>query len=261
MDLDAYFERVGLGVTPAASLEGLEQVQSAQLRSMPFESFDLHLDRDIPLAIPALFDKLVVRRRGGYCFELNGLLAQVLQRLGLRLQPHLARVIFGREVPGPLTHQVLLVHVDGAEWLVDAGFGGPGLRAPMRMQAGHETSQDRERFRLREDPALGLVLEKLVADRWMGMYAIEARPAWPQDIEMANFYMSRHPASYFRLNRVAVLQTANGRVTLLNRTLCIEDASGSVESTVSDDAYLTTLRGHFGIALDVPHDALRAMRP
>lgn len=259
MDLDPYFERVGLGSTPAANLDGLEQIQRAQLRSMPFESFDLHLDRDIALGTPALFDKLVARRRGGYCFELNGLLAQVLTRLGFRVQPHLARVMFGREVPTPLTHQVVLVHADRADWLVDAGFGGPGLRAPLRMQAGHEASQDRERFRLRDDAVWGMVLEKHVEDRWTGMYAIEARPAWPQDIEMGNFYMSHHPASYFRLNRVAALQTASGRITLLNRTLRIEDAGGSIESTVSDDAYLTTLRSRFGIALDVPYDALRPL--
>jgi N-hydroxyarylamine O-acetyltransferase len=76
---------------------------------------------------------------------------------------------------------------------------------------------------------------------------------------MANFYMSRHPASYFRLNRVASLQTAQGRVTLLNRTLRVEEESGSVESTVTDDAYLSMLRSRFGIALDVPYEALRAL--
>jgi len=256
-NIDAYLERVALPDPGRPNADGLALLQAAQLRHIPFENFDIHLGRDISLAPAHLFEKLVRRRRGGYCFELNGLFTHVLQAFGYQCQAYVARVIFGRGSPGPRTHQVLLVRADQREWLVDVGFGGPGLRAPMPLEAGREDSQDGERFRLRRDEQLGYVLQKLIAEQWVDLYAFELAATLPHDFEMANFYMSRYPQSYFRLNRVAAVQRSWGRVTLLNFALSIEREGNSNTLELGPGAqYVSALAEHFGIELDARYEDL-----
>src|SRR5690349_4787637 len=140
-ELDAYLRRIGISGTVPANAAGLEMVQRAELTHIPFENFDILLGREIALDPARLFDKLVTARRGGYCFELNGLLAGALAAIGWRPSACLARVIFGRGTPGPRTHQVLIVHTSGRDWLVDVGFGGPGLRAPLPLEVDSEVLQ------------------------------------------------------------------------------------------------------------------------
>lgn len=262
IDLEAYLERVALASRVRPDAEGLALLQQAQLRHIPFENFDIHLGRDISLQPAELFDKLVRRRRGGYCFELNGLFARMLEAFGYRPQTYVARVIFGRGSPGPRTHQVLLVRADQRDWLVDVGFGGPGLRAPLPFEVGREDSQDAERFRLRRDEQLGYVLQKLIAEQWADLYAFELTTTLPHDFEMANFFMSRHAGSYFRRNRVAAVQRSWGRVTLLNLALSIErDGKSVTRELAGGGQYMSALAEHFGIELDERYEDLMPITP
>jgi N-hydroxyarylamine O-acetyltransferase len=262
IDLDAYLERVALTGPVRPDAEGLALLQRAQLRHIPFENFDIHLGRDISLLPAELFDKLVRRRRGGYCFELNGLFARMLEAFGYRPQAYVARVIFGRGSPGPRTHQVLLVRADQRDWLVDVGFGGPGLRAPLLFEVGREDDQDTERFRLRGDEQFGYVLQKLIAEQWTDLYAFELTTTLPHDFEMANFFMSRYPESYFRLNRAAAVQRTWGRVTLLNFSLSIERGAKSMTRELAGGAeYMSALAEHFGIELEARYEDLMPIVP
>jgi N-hydroxyarylamine O-acetyltransferase len=257
IDLDAYLERVALEGPIRPDVDCLARLQRAQLMHIPFENFDIQLGKDISLQPAALFDKLVRRRRGGYCFELNGLLMHALEALGYQPRPYLARVIFGRGSPGAHTHQILIVHVDQRDWLVDVGFGGPGLRAPLLLEIGREEVQDSDRFRLESDDQFGHILQKSVAGQWMDLYAFELQRALPLDFEMANFFMSRYPQSHFRLNRVAALLQTGGRVTLLNFTLSVERDGQSTSRELPDGAqYIAALSEYFGIQLDARYEDL-----
>jgi len=257
MDIGAYLERIGLASPVRPNAEGLRNLQSGQLTHIPFENFDIHLGRDISLRPADLFDKLVARRRGGYCFELNGLLACALESLGYQPRSHLARVIFGRGFPGARTHQVLIVHAEGRDWLVDVGFGGPGLRAPLPLEVEREDMQDGERFRLHRDDQFGYVLQKNISEQWVDLYAFELQSALPPDFEMANFFVSRHPQSYFRLNRVAAVQRERGRLTLLNFTLTLEDDGVTTSQILpAGEGYMSALTEHFGLKLDRRYDDL-----
>ncbi len=256
-DLDAYLARVGLAGTLAANASGLETLQRAQLTRIPFENFDILLGREISLEPAQLFDKLVRHARGGYCFELNGLLAQALEALSYRPRACLARVIFGRGSPGSRTHQVIVVHANGRDWLVDAGFGGPGLRAPLLLETDREALQDGDRFRLHLDEQFGYILQKSIDGVWADLYAFDLLPALPHDFYMANFFMSHWPQSYFRLNRVASLQRPRGRRTLLNFTLREEDDGRLSRRELQPGAgYMTALMECFGIELDAGYTDL-----
>jgi N-hydroxyarylamine O-acetyltransferase len=251
-DLAGYLNRIGLGKPVQANAQGLARLQRAQLKTIPFENLDIHLGRIISLEGDAVFDKLVTRRRGGYCFELNALFAQALYASGFIVRSHLARVIYGRDAPGGRTHHVLIAEAEGRAWLADVGFGGPGLRAPIPLDPGLELTQDSERFALRAHHEHGYLLEKEIDGRWTPLYVFAAHPELAVDFEMGNFYMSQHPQSYFRRNRVVALQRPHGRVSLTNFTLTVDAGRGNSTSTTieSGEIYMAALREHFGIVLE-----------
>lgn len=258
--LEAWLERVGLAAAPCADAAGLAAAHEAQAFAIPFENLDIQLGRPIALEPAALVAKLVRRRRGGYCYELNTLLMLALEALGFRPRAGLARVLWNRPEPGPRSHQVLRVAADGRDWLADVGFGGPGLRRPIPLEPGRVERQHGEAFRLRADERLGLVLEQEAEAGWLGLYAFAEETTLPVDIAVANFVSSHLPASPFVRSRMAALPAAWGRVTLLDMELRLHrDGATRIERLAPGAAYLAALREHLGIELDAAYDELRPL--
>lgn len=136
-DLEAFLTRVGLELerdSIVADLASLGKLTSAMTASCPFEQLDPALGRGVDSSLPAVFEKVVRRGRGGYCFELNGLMTAALRALGFECQQRAARVVLGPE-PSGFTHLVNLVSIAGAEYLVDVGFGRDSLRAPLPLSS------------------------------------------------------------------------------------------------------------------------------
>jgi N-hydroxyarylamine O-acetyltransferase len=124
-DLSAYLERITLKTAPTADIDGLAQIQRAHRLTIPFENLDVKLGRGISLDPVHVFDKLVTRRRGGYCFEQNSLFLRALHAIGFEARPLLARVwMMAPDGVPPRTHTLNLVRIDGKDWIADAGFGG-----------------------------------------------------------------------------------------------------------------------------------------
>jgi N-hydroxyarylamine O-acetyltransferase len=191
-DVDGYLARIGL---PA--LTTLTEVHRAHATSIVFENFDPASGQPVLLDQAHLEDKLIARRRGGYCFEQNSLLGAALESLGLEVSPMLARVRLGPATgPRPLDHLLLRV-VDGdATWLADVGFGGGGLLDPVPFEVGVESEQSGWRYRLAEEGA-ELVLQVFQDDGWTDMYGFVPDPVPAIDIEVNNWYTATHPASAF----------------------------------------------------------------
>lgn len=123
-DRDAYLARIKYEGPLIPSLETLQGLHRAHVMTVPFENLDIHLGRSISLAPADLFRKIVVERRGGYCFELNGLFALLLEALGIAVTRLAARVCSGAEGVRPRSHQLLMVKMGTSVWIVDVGFGG-----------------------------------------------------------------------------------------------------------------------------------------
>src|SRR5262245_53576019 len=134
-DLDAYFSRIGYSGPKSATLEVLNAIAAAHIQSIPFENLDVLLRRPILLEPAAIFQKLVYDRRGGYCFEQNGLLMEVLASMGFQVAPLSARVRLQRprDYTPPRTHVFLRVVIGGESWLVDVGVGGLSPTAAVRL--------------------------------------------------------------------------------------------------------------------------------
>jgi N-hydroxyarylamine O-acetyltransferase len=192
-DVDGYLARIGLPV-----LTTVAEVHRAHATSIAFENFDPATGHPVSLDPARVEDKLITRRRGGYCFEQNLLLAAALESLGVtEIAPMLARVRLGPEgTPRPLNHLLLRV-VDGdATWLADVGFGGGGLLDPVPFAVGVESEQSGWRYRLMEDGG-ELVLQVFQDGGWTDMYGFVPEPVPHVDIEVNNWFTATHPESPF----------------------------------------------------------------
>ncbi len=255
--LDEYCERTGASGSGGPTVERLAELQTRQLYTLPFENFDIQLGRGIDLDPAHLLDKLIRRRRGGYCFELNGLLLSALQSVGFESRPLLARVHVSGEPTGR-SHQLSLVTIDGRDWITDAGFGGACPREPIPLEAGVESVQGPLTFRLQTHP-LGHILQlKQPDDTWQDLYSFDLTPVVAMDITYGNHFTSTHPASFFTTARIAVRWSAEGQRRLFNFSATTTTADGEQNEQLPDDeSYLTELATRFGIELDADYADLR----
>lgn len=258
-DAAAYLERVGYtgGVRPTADV--LDAIHRAQAYTIPFENFDVLLGRGIDLEPAAVFDKLVCRRRGGYCFELNGLLLMALEALGFDARALLARVHVSG-TPGGRSHMLLLVGFADRQWIADVGFGGPGLRAPMPFELDRVCHQDGHTFRLVAAEPFGIMLQTLNADAWQNLYSFDLGHVIAGDIAYANHFTSTHPSSFFTYARVAALPRPDGRKTLFDlRLTTTHEGTAQVRTLPEGPAYLDALGAEFGIVLDADYASIRPL--
>lgn len=253
--LDEYCARIGIPATGAATVERLEEMQRAQAYTIPFENFDILLGRTIDLDAEHLIDKLVRSRRGGYCFELNGLFLQAMLRTGYEARALLARA----DVAGKPTgrgHQLNLVTIGERQWIVDVGFGGACPRIPIPLEFNQESVHDGVVFQLRQHE-FGHMLLRKVRDGWMNLYSFDLSTVLENDIAYGNHYASTHPSSAFTTSRMAVIRHPEGQVRLLNfRCKTNWNAEETVDEFPDDSRYLSELKTRFGIELDAAYEDL-----
>jgi len=280
-DSDAYFDRIGYDGPRTPMLATLDAIVLAHIKAIPFENIDVLLGRGIDLDIDAIADKLVTRRRGGYCFEHNTLLLRVLTGLGFDATPISARVRIqrAREFTPPRTHVFLRVELDGASWLADVGVGGLSPTAALRLAIDVEQPTPHETRRLVADgdwsdfdrahpwlraPHARLFHQALLGDVWADVCEFTLEPMPEIDRELGNWFTSTHPRSHFRDRLMAARATPDGRLTLLDDVLTRRVTNGAAESLVIGSAseLLTILAEQFGIELPAethfPHLAERS---
>jgi N-hydroxyarylamine O-acetyltransferase len=251
-ELAAYLDRIALAAPPAATAAGLADLHLAHAMHIPFENLDVLLGRPIRLDLESLHKKLVLDRRGGYCFEQNILFSHVLEKLGFQVTRLAARVRFRATGLLPRTHMLLKVEADGESWLADVGFGGSGPLLPLQLAAGREQRQFLWTYRLvREQDAW--VLQGRHQDEWSDFYTFTMEPQEIVDYVVANYYVSTHPDSPFTRTLAAQRPTPEARYLLRNRELIVERASGSETTTIADGELPAVLRRYFGLTL--PADA------
>ncbi|BCJ40109.1 N-hydroxyarylamine O-acetyltransferase [Actinoplanes ianthinogenes] len=239
MDVTAYLDRIG--VSRAATLR---ELTVAHQTAVPFENLGIHLGETISLDPDDLFDKIVRRRRGGFCYELNGLFALLLDELGHTVDRVAARVHRGEGRFGPLFDHLALL-VDDA-WLVDVGFGRFSSY-PLRLDDRAGQSDPGGQFRLADTPDGDVLVHRDDAPQ----YLLERRPRPLTDFEPACWWQQTWPGSHFRQNPVCSRLDGADRVTLSARILIRTVAGTRVETVLdSDESLLSAYKTHFGIELD-----------
>lgn len=237
--LIAYLRRIGLGSAPAADPAGLAVIQAAHRRAIGFENLDVRLGRPIRIDGDAVFDKLVTRGRGGYCFEQNRLLADMLAELGMPGRPLLARTRLGiaPDVIPPRTHVLLLLDLAGEPWIADAGFGGSYVPPLPLVDGATIHTQDGAVHRLRRVGQRGDLTGEWLLERagpvkatdgraalhngWQAQYSFDLTQVAPNDLEQCNHWTSLWPDSRFMLHEIVSIALPDGFASMTDRLLSV----------------------------------------
>jgi N-hydroxyarylamine O-acetyltransferase len=256
LDLDAYFRRIGYAGERTPTLATLAALHALHPTAIPFENLDTLRGAPIRLDVDSLQRKLILGRRGGYCFEQNLLLTHVLTALGFRVIGLSARVLWERidDAPRPRTHMALLVPLKGEYYLCDVGFGGLTMTAPLLLTTEAEQRTPHEPFRIAREGS-DYVPQARVRGEWRSLYRFDLQQQLELDIEVLNFYVSAHPESPFRSRLMAARREAKRTLKLRDAELTIQPVDGAREQrTLRSVAELRGVLGEvFGI--DVPEDA------
>src|SRR5215472_8244205 len=245
---------------PEPSLATLQLLHKAHMMAVPFENLSIHYGEPIILEEAALFDKIVTRRRGGFCYELNGLFAWLLRTLGFQVTLLSAGVAHDTGGFGPeYDHLTLLVQqLSGTDWLADVGFGD-SFRHPLRFEAGLEQKDvDGHVYRLVQAEQEGAdhtpgdywIMQRLNGERWEAQYRFTLQPHILTDYTERCHYHQTSPESHFTQKRVCSLATPLGRITLSD-LLLIRTVQGKRKEELlsSEMAYKEVLANRFGIVL------------
>jgi N-hydroxyarylamine O-acetyltransferase len=236
VDLQAYCERIGHAGPLAPTLETLRTLQVLHPAAIPFEAIDVLLDRGVDIAPEAVDAKLIDRRRGGYCYEQNGLFKRVLRAIGFEVEGLIARVNWNAPAdapPRPPTHMALRVTIEGVPWLADVGFGSCVPTAPLRLDSAEPQATPHERFRL-SPIGREWQLDAELAGRWAPVYRLLPTPQLDADYELANWYTATHPQSHFRHRLIVTRTTPEARHALLGARLTVRGAGGAAERRLLD---------------------------
>jgi arylamine N-acetyltransferase len=234
MDLEAYFERIGYSGPREPTLYVLASLIAHQAASIPFEAIDVLLGKGIDIAPDAIFDKLVARKRGGYCFEQNGLLRHALSAIGFAVEPLIARILWMRPADAPPlapTHMALRVRINGRDYLADTGFGNGTPTAPLLFDRADAQPTPLETFRLVPTGA-GHVLQMRLRDDWAPVYEVFSRQATDSELHEANIYSSTHPESRFRRDLMMARATRDRRYLLLGNRITVRPSGDEAKLSI-----------------------------
>jgi N-hydroxyarylamine O-acetyltransferase len=229
-DLEAYLIRVGYSGPPTATLDTLAALHLLHAQAIPFENLNPFLRWPVRLDLEALEQKLVRDGRGGYCFEQNLLFSYALRKIGFRVTWLAARVsgsAHADSIPAR-SHMLLLVDLEGRPYVVDVGFGGLTLTAPLRLETDTEQATPHESFRLMGLPG-GFLLQADVNGAWEALYRFDLQEQFLSDYEVSSWYLSNHPASRFVTGLMAARPAVDRRYALRNADLAVHYLNGQTE--------------------------------
>jgi len=248
-EVQAYLDRIGftdeLTLTPAT----LEKLQERHLLSVPYENFDILQGVALSLDIPRLYDKIVARRRGGYCFELNGLFGWLLAELGFKVTDYFARFWRGAADSVPKRrHRVLLVELEDVRYLCDVGVGGPVFLQPLPLIENHQIPQGASSYRFEQDPLYGWMLYEHKGEESEQVFSFKEEPQLPNDFITTSFWCEQAADSPFNKAPIACVQIPGGRRTLDNRDFRVFGPDGvDTYTPETEEEFQAALRERFGI--------------
>lgn len=260
-EVTAYLTRCAYEGESRQDEETLNRLIRAHLEHVPFENLDV-FDRDLvpKLDTDTLFNKIVVKKRGGYCFEMNTLFGELLKGLGFSVYPIAARILWNKTELPPLSHMLLICELSGKKYCCDVGYGGPGPKGLVLLEEGEQVIAG-ERFLTsrvnREAVQAGAAeqgafqISRQHHGEWKTVLMFKDVPFMRQDFRLLNFYCAKNPEIMFTQKRVVNLCTKTGSKALMDMELTVRDGE-----TVKKEIYQSQeelergLREEFGIVID-----------
>lgn len=250
MNVEAYLKRINYSGSLAPTAETLRALQVAHLLTVPFENLSIHAGEPILLEEDALFTKIVDRRRGGFCYEVNGLFAGLLRALGFDVAMLAAGVAKKEGGFGPQFDHMTLMVTLADRWLADVGFGDSFLE-PLLLDERAEQVQGTRSFRL-DSAGPYLILLRRDGGDWEAQYRFTLQPYTFADYEEMCRFHQTSPDSHFTKGRICSLATGDGRVTLSDMRL-ITTSSPQLRderALATHEEYDQVLHDQFGIVMN-----------
>lgn len=249
MDIKAYLNRIGIKKIKDPSLEFLTELQNRHFLSIPFEDLDIPDRSRIELDLDKIYNKIIPSKRGGFCYELNGLFHWLLSSLEYKVDMLSARVFDSQENKfGPeYDHMTLLVHLDN-DYLVDVGFGD-SFRHPIRMPDGEvEDVSGHYRIAMKDDKLYELL--KKEENDFSRQYSFTTLPQSLGNYKEMCAFQQDSPSSHFRTRMLCTIATETGRITLSNNSLTITGNGETTKTEFTDrNEFYFLLKKYFGIVL------------
>ena len=245
-DVDKYLQRISYNSEVEPTALTLRKLHLAHLRSVPFENLDIYLKRPIELDLNAFFEKIVGRNRGGFCYELNGLFAQLLKNLGYNVTMLSARAVRADGNFGPdFDHMTLLVELE-ERWITDVGFGD-SFPEPLLLDTTREQVQYGTHYRILPKGD-GFLYQSRSNGKWMNQYTFQLTPHELQDYAGMCVYHQTSSESTFTQKVVCTRATEEGRITVTDKKWIVRSGSNRTETELSGkEHFYELLRQHFGI--------------
>ena len=255
MNVDRYFARIGYTGPPTATHRTLAAIHRQHMLTVPFENLDIPLGRRISLSPEALWNKMIVERRGGFCYELNTLFGHLLQALGYRVEFLSARVWNGSQWGPDKDHMALRVEADAGSWLADVGFGESFL-VPLRLESDLVQEAGFTSFRLLKDDDGWIMQAQRDPDQWDHGYRFTLESHAPESFrEMCN-YQQTSPDTTFTQRVVCSRATLRGRVSVAADRVILTEGGVRQETPLADAAsFRAALAEHHAIEVTLDEAA------
>jgi N-hydroxyarylamine O-acetyltransferase len=250
LNINAYLERIKYNGSLAPTAETLRNLQAAHLLTVPFENLSIHSKQPIVLEDNALFTKIVGHRRGGFCYEVNGLFAALLRALGFKVEMLSAEVANAECGFGPdFDHMTLMVSLDNRR-LADVGFGDSFLE-PLLLDERGEQKQGRCAYKIVPDNDYLILMQRENEDEWKAQYRFTLKPYEYADYSGMCRYHQTSPQSHFTQRRICSRATDEGRITLSEMRFITTSKNGERQERIltSQTEYDAVLRENFGIVM------------
>jgi N-hydroxyarylamine O-acetyltransferase len=245
-----YFSRIKFTGSAKIDLYTLSQLQRLHLLNIPFENLDIYIGNTIILNIESFYKKIVLCKRGGFCYELNGLFKELLSSIGFNAYLVSARVFetpdtFGDE----FDHVAIIVNLDRAKWLVDVGFGEFAFD-PLKISKGEEYQDERGLFRINQFNNNYLAVQKKTSEKWNNEYLFSMKPRELDEFADKCEYHQTSPKSNFTGKKLCSIPFNKGRITLTDKILKITRDGNVEESEIwNESEFNNMLKIHFNIEL------------
>lgn len=249
-DVSAYLARINAPL-PELTAEGLSSLIRAHHLAIPFENYNVcEFRTPVSIATEDIFEKVVRKGRGGYCFELNALFYSMLIALGFDAYPLLCRVMRSDNAHPALLHRATLVKIGGMRYYADVGLGGPAPEGAQPFADGAACTMHGRTFRLDRIDSHQWLLMRLTDNTWEPSIKFSEIPADVCDFVAPNYFCSANPQSGFALHRMANISLPNGYASIMDDTFTLcSDGKTTVRKIVSSRDEDEVLKKFFNLSI------------
>ena len=264
LSVEKYLQRINYTGDTKPTKENLQKLQRAHLMSVPYENLDIYFKQAKSLAIEEIYDKIVLRHRGGYCFEINGLFGWLLRQLGYEVKEYFGRWLYLDALEKPARrHRILHVTFPDGDCIADAAVGQRAPLTPLAFQYDLEQEREGYKYRIVKDDALYNVVQREENGKYVNFFSFDLAPQLNIDFTYVHFFCTSHPSSVFTQKIMVHIPTENGRNSIgsvldpqtgiLTPCLNIGLPDGSTERhfLYGETELKNALKTYFGICLDI----------